>query len=116
MKPLLAIAMLFIISCKNSENNQSNSMAGAYKMLSQQVKSDSTDTTFTELDQLKIYTEDYMMYANINSPDSISGFGVGAYTIDKDTLTENVIFTSNDSISNNTPATYKLNITKTDKG
>ena len=91
-------------------------MSGAYKMLSQSVKTDKTDTTYSSLHQLKIYTDDYMMYANFNSPDSVSGFGIGTYTMDKDTLVENVIYNASDTVKNESPGSFKLAIEKTAKG
>jgi hypothetical protein len=116
MKLVLAIVMLLIVGSGNSQSKKTLPIKGAYKMLSQSVKSDSTDTTFANANQLKIYTDDYMMYANVNSPDSTSGFGVGSYSIDNDTVTENIIYNAYDSTANSTPATYKLYIKKSDKG
>lgn len=116
MKILIGAAMLFIIGCNNSDKKENASMPGAYKMLSQHVKSDSTDTTYSSLQQMKIYTDDYMMYANVNSPDSVSSFGIGSYSTDKDTVTENVIYNASDTSKNQTPGTFKLSIEKTAKG
>lgn len=108
--------MLFIIGCNTSDKKENAAMPGAYKMLSQNVKSDKTDTTYTSLQQLKIYTDDYMMYANVNPSDSISSFGIGSYSADKDTVTENVIYNASDTSKNQTAGTFKLLIEKTGKG
>ena len=116
MKIAFATLILFLMACNAPGDKETMSMPGAYKMLSAHVKSDSTDTTYTNSNQLKIYTGDYMMYANINSPDSVSGFGIGSYTVDKDTVTENVIYNANDSVGDDSPRTFKLAIDKTDKG
>ena len=116
MKLMFASLLLLFIGCKSKDKTESTSMPGAYKMLSQSVKNKTTDTTTTSGQQLKIYTDDFMMYANINSPDSISGFGIGSYSINKDTVTENVMYTSSDSTSNDTLMNYTLLIEKTDKG
>ncbi|MDB5198528.1 MAG: hypothetical protein JWO92_491 [Chitinophagaceae bacterium] len=116
MKILIGAVMLFIIGCNTSDKKENASMPGAYKMLSQHVKSDSTDTTYTSLQQMKIYTDDYMMYVTVNSPDSVSSFGIGTYTSDKDTVTENVIYSASDTSKNETAATFKLVIEKTGKG
>ena len=56
------------------------------------------------------------MYAQVNPADSVSGFGVGSYTADTGMVTENVIFSARDTTYNATPASYKLNITKTPDG
>ncbi len=91
-------------------------MPGAYKMLSQSVKGGKVDTTYNNLQQLKMYTDDYMMYANFNPADSVSGFGIGSYTVNKDTVTESVVYSANDTAKNDTPRDFKLAITKTEKG
>jgi len=61
MKIQTLAAMLFIIGCNTTDKKENTSMPEAYKMLSQSVKSEKTDTTYTSLQQLKIYTDDYMM-------------------------------------------------------
>ena len=116
MKILTVTALLFIMGCNTSDKKENVSMPGAYKMLSQNVKSDKTDTTNTSLQQMKIYTDDYMMYANVNLADSIGSFGIGPYTSDIDTITENVIYNASDTSGTINPGTYKLVIEKTTKG
>lgn len=116
MRLLSALLLLTIISCNNPAKKEISNIAGTYKMMYQRVKGDNTDTTYKSLQQLKIFTEDLMMYANINSPDSISSFGIGSYTINKDTIVENVFYNAADTTRNDNPGTFKLIITKTDKG
>ncbi len=91
-------------------------MPGAYKMVSVKIKADKLDTTDTKPTQLKIYTEDFMMYANVNAPDSVSGFGIGSYRVDKDTVTEKVIYNASDSVGTENPGTFKLAVEKTADG
>jgi len=116
MKLAIASVMLLFISCTGSTNKESLSMSGAYQMKSLNVKSTRGDTSYTDANQLKIYTGDYMMYANINSPDSVSSFGIGSYTAGVDSVTENVIYSAGDSVENGQPASYKLAITKAGTG
>ncbi|MEP7374011.1 MAG: hypothetical protein ABI675_11515 [Chitinophagaceae bacterium] len=118
MKLVFAALLLaaIVIGCNSPQKKETLSMAGAYKMLSQNVKSDSLDTTYTSLQQMKIYTDDYMMYANVNSPDSISSFGIGSYTVNGDTVTENVIYNASDSSKNDSPGSFTVLIEKTAKG
>jgi hypothetical protein len=116
MKLVSAFLLLFIIGCKSSDKKESLNMPGTYNMLSQSVKGDKTDTTYTSLQQLKIYTEDFMMYANVNSPDSASGFGIASYSVNADTVTENVIYNASDSTSDDTLRHFTLIIEKTAKG
>ena len=54
-----------------------------------------------------------MMYANVNVPDSIGSFGIGSYSINGDTVIENVVYSAHDSVSNDKPATFKLAVQKT---
>jgi len=116
MRIILSSALLFLIGCNSADKKEGTKVEGAYKMLSQNLKNDKTDSNITKIDQLKIFTGDHMMYANVNSPDSASGFGVGSYDITGDTLTEKVIYTSTDSLKDDTVRTYKLFIEKTAKG
>src|SRR5689334_18421221 len=104
------------IACNQSEKTESSSMAGAYKMTSVVLKSDKTDTTDNNPNQFKIYTEDHMMYANVNPADSVSSFGVGTFSMDKDTLTENVFYSAGDSATDDTARVYKLHIQILDNG
>ena len=91
-------------------------MPGAYLMTTQIINDGKKDTKLTSLKQLKIYTDSFFMYSQVNPADSVSGFGVGSYTAAKGTVTENVISSARDTTYNATPATYKLNITKNPDG
>ncbi|MEO6328150.1 MAG: hypothetical protein ABIO55_04425 [Ginsengibacter sp.] len=62
MKMLMAAAMLFVISCNSSDKKKENvNIQGAYKMLFQSVNDGKKDTTYTSLQQMKIYTDKYML-------------------------------------------------------
>jgi hypothetical protein len=117
MKMLSASACLSLlfISC-NGPVNDAAIKPGAYKMTSQNVKSAKFDTSYNSSQQLKIYTGEYMMYAAFNPMDSGSSFGIGRYDADKDTIMENVIYSAQDTIKNDSKRSYKLIITKTDSG
>ena len=116
MKQVLLIILLAAIGCNHAPDKEAMNMTGAYSMVSQSIKGGTTDTTITSLKQLKIFTPDFMMYANVEPADSVSGFGVGTYSITMDTITENVFFNASDSSSSDSAASYHLIITKTDKG
>lgn len=115
---LTAVLLVLITACNNNETTQkeSPSMSGAYKMLSQHIKGGTTDTTYKSFLQQKIYTGTYMMYANVNPADSVSGFGVGTYSITGDTLTESVFYNGSDTTKSDTPQAFKLVIEKTTGG
>lgn len=116
MRFIFAIVLLTMISCNNAEKKETISMPGAYTMLSQSVNDGKRDTTYTNLRQLKIYTDDYMMYANVNPADSVSGFGIGTYSIDTGTVVENVIYNASDTSASANPGNFTLLVEKTSKG
>ncbi len=116
MKLIFAMALFAIVSCNSTAKKETREMSGAYKMLSQTVNDGKTDTTYTTLKQLKIYTGDYMMYANTNPADSVSSFGIGTYGADTGIVTENVIYSAADTAANTSPVTFSLVIENTPKG
>ena len=114
MKNLIfCFIVLAAIGCNTSTVNN---MTGVYLMTSQTVNDGKKDTKFTSLKQLKIYTDSFFMYTQVNPVDSVSGFGVGSYTAAKETVTENVLYSARDTTYNATPAIYTLNISKTPDG
>lgn len=113
---IAAAAVLLVISCTSSEKKADLSMTGAYKMTVMGWKSSTTDTTITTPHQMKIFTDDFMMYSNINAPDSVSSFGVGSYIAKNDSVFESIVFSASDSTYDDTLRNYTLVITKTEKG
>ena len=91
-------------------------MPGAYLMTSQTVNDGTTETKYSDLKQLKIYTDKYVMYTQVLASDSVSLFGVGSYTSDTSGVTESIIYTSSDSTFDDSPRSYKLLITQTADG
>lgn len=112
----ISFIVLSAIGCNTSTVKETPSMPGAYLMTSQTINDGKKDTKLTSLKQLKIYTDSYYMYAQVNPDNSVSGFGVGSYFSDSGMVTENVIFSARDTTYNPTPASYKLNITKNPDG
>lgn len=113
-----AAVLLVAVSCNTTQKKQSEApvMPGAYRMLSQTVNDGKKDSTIANLKSLKIYTDDYMMYANINPADSVAGFGIGTYSADTGTVTEHVIYWGRDTAESKAPDNYTLLIEKTSKG
>lgn len=118
MKPLFYAALLILLAaCNNAERStDKNKIAGVYQMTSQRIKNDKTDTTFKELKQLKIFSDDFMMYTNFNPRDSASSFGIGTYEFGRDTIKENVFYSASDTTKDVDGGIYKLVIDKTSKG
>jgi hypothetical protein len=113
---ILGFLVIGAISCKTPVKKEIPQMAGAYSMLSQAIKGGNTDTTYYILKQLKIFTEDHVMYANLNPTNSIAAFGIGSYVADTGSILEKIIFSAADSADYATPITFKLLIEKTPKG
>jgi len=116
MKNLIFCTIVFTAVACNTSEKQTAKMPGAYLMTSQTLNDGKNETKYTTLKQLKIYTDSFFMYAQVNPPDSVSAFGVGSYSSDTGTVTENVIFSARDTSFTATPASFKLNITKTPDG
>lgn len=102
-----------IISCNSSKPVPD--MPGTYLMISQALKNDSIDTKFTSLKQLKMYTDSFFMYTQVNPEDSVSAFGVGSYVASPDTVTEKVIYSASDTTVG-TPTSYPLAIDRIHEG
>ncbi len=111
----ICFTALVVASC-NSSSNKAPDMPGAYLMTSQTVNDGATITKYSDVKQLKIYTDKYVMYSQVLAADSASSFGVGSYTSDTSGVTEHIIYTSNDSVFDNSPRSYKLEISKTADG
>lgn len=113
---ILCFLLIGAISCKSPVKKEIPQMAGAYSMLSQSIKGGNTDTTYYILQQLKIFTEDHIMYANVNPTNSIAAFGIGSYVADTGFILEKIIFSAADSADYATPISFIILIEKTPKG
>lgn len=115
MKNLIFCTVLFVaIGCK-SNVKKTPRMPGAYFMISQTVNDGKKDKKYTDLKQLKIYTDSFMMYVQVNPGDSVSGFGVGTYTADTGAVIETRIYSAHDTVIGK-PANFTLYITNTPTG
>jgi hypothetical protein len=115
-KLIFSVMVLGIAGCTTTSVKDKPNMPGTYLMISQTVNDGTRDTKYTDLKQLKIYTDDFMMYVQVNPSDSISAFGVGTYTSDTGTVTENVIYSASNTNFVAGPSSFKLNIKKTVDG
>ncbi len=111
MKKLFPIPALIFFAACTPGIKETPKMQGAYFMTSQTLHYDTADRKYTELKQLKIYTDSLMMYTQVNPSDSSSGFGVGSYTTSPGEVTENDVYRTHDTIID-PPDTFLLNITK----
>jgi hypothetical protein len=119
MKKVLGAFLIVVVYAYNVPlHKQTAEMPGAYKMISQSFAVGKNDTPILTRKQLKIFTPDFMMYANINvhGTDTVSAFGVGSYTATGNKVKETTIYGAADTNVNTRNSSYNLEITKMPKG
>jgi len=110
MKNLPALSLILLaFACKTTPKIE---MIGAYQMTTQ-VLNDGTKDSVLQRNQLKIYTNDYMMYASPNVNDSFANFGIGRYKVENGKVYEYRFYTAEDGERMDT---FVLNIEKTYNG
>jgi hypothetical protein len=87
-------------------------MRGAYAMLRQSVNMGSGDSLMGN-EQLKIFTDKYMMYAHAITGDSLADYGIGTYRMENGKVKEYVFYTANGGAHKDT---FELAINKTADG
>ena len=115
MKKIIIWFLISTLFGCGSNTSKDPDMPGTYLMVSQTLNDGTKNTKLTALKQLKIYTDNFFMYTQVNPQDSVSTFGVGSYTTEKGAVIENVIYSSQDTTVG-TSKTYNLAITKTPDG
>ena len=97
---LLAICFFFACqdssdanSSKNTADSTQANMKGAYSM-TKQVGNDGTKDTLLKKEQLKIYSDHYMMYASPRATDSFGEYGIATYSEEGDKVKEYIFYTS----------------------
>jgi hypothetical protein len=96
MKTILyTILILVTSSCNMVSKETTSNLPGAYRLLSKNIKGATIDSVAGGINQLKIYTEDYFMYAAINTHDTVASFAIGSYKNEGKKITENVLFSAN---------------------
>ncbi len=88
------------------------SMQGAYAMV-RQIANDGTKDSLTGTEQLKIYTDRYLMYAHPIAGDSLADYGIGTYEIRDNKVIEYIFHTASGGAQKDT---FELRIDKTADG
>src|SRR5687767_12987689 len=102
MKNIFAAAfLLLLISCDGMNKNDTSDMAGAYSMY-RQVINDGTKDSILDRNQLKIYTDQHIMYASASEADSLANYGVGTYEVKNNKIYEYITFRSSEGNINRT--------------
>lgn len=107
------LSILAMAGCSAVSNKENLNIAGAYRLVSKKITDGKSDSVVADVNQLKIYTEDYFMTSAVI--DSVGFFGVGKYSKDGTKLTEHVFFSSYGENSIN-PTDFVLSIKKTSDG
>jgi len=114
---VIILSLLLTAGCSHQRKPLNPSAVdGAYSITSQNFKGATSDTTYTNTKQLKIYTEGYMMFVGVNAADSAGSFGVGTFTLDGNKLTENIVYSALNNTYNSSSFSTTADITKNSNG
>ena len=100
---ILLLATSFAMACQDGDENNSDrsssnadfDIRGAYSMI-RQIGNDGTGDTVLKKEQLKIYTDRFMMYASPRATDSFGEYGIALYRQSMDTVKEFIFYTSSE--------------------
>ena len=93
-------------------NQAGAGMQGAYSML-MQIMNDGTRDSMLNIQQFKIYTDRYFMYAHALPGDSLADYGIGTYHMDNGNLVEDRFYTASGGAHADT---FNIDITKLGNG
>jgi hypothetical protein len=96
----------------NKSDSTDFSIRGAYSMI-KQVGNDGTKDTLLKKEQLKIFSDKFMMYASPRATDSFGEYGIAIYRQNRDTVKEYIFYTSSEGEVRDTAL---LHITKLPNG
>lgn len=91
-KYLLLLLLMYAGTIDGRAQNRI-SMIGAWRMTQQSAVDDTRDTVLKQ-EQLKLYTDRYMMYASPRDADSFGVYGIARYRVVGDKVVENIFYTS----------------------
>lgn len=93
-------------------SNAQKGMQGAY-LMTKQVMNTGVGDSVSSLQQMKLFTDRYMIYAHALPGDSLAGYGIGTYKTTKDGIVENVFHTGSGGAHNDT---FQVKIERTNTG
>lgn len=117
---ILLLAISFAVACQdgtadNSDNSNDSTtfkIRGAYSM-TKQIGNDGSGDTVLKKEQLKIYSDKFMMYASPRATDSFGEYGIAVYRQLNDTVKEYIFYTSSEGEVRDTAL---LEVSKLDNG
>jgi hypothetical protein len=95
-----------------STSKESFPMQGAYSMY-RQVLNDGNKDSLLSNEQMKIYTDRHMMYAQRRAEDSLANYGIGTYKVQNGKVMEYIFYTASGGPNKDT---FELKINKTGDG
>ncbi|HEX8676577.1 MAG TPA: hypothetical protein VF700_05115 [Segetibacter sp.] len=110
MKKLFPLLLIVVLS--NCSKKESPNMKGAYLMVSQVMNDGSKDTVINRR-QMKIFTDEHVIYAAMRFPDSLASYAVGTYRTGDGHVMEHYYYSSANQF---TEDSFLLEIEKTDTG
>jgi hypothetical protein len=106
---LNAAAQVTPVNTTSTQNKDTlTSMKGAYAMISQKFSVDNQDSIYN-IQQLKVYTDKYFMYAHALPGDSLAEYGIGTYRLQNGSVMEYPFYTSSNGANRDT---FAVQITK----
>jgi hypothetical protein len=98
---IFLLVICFGTACQNNSSKNGDSsgdstefqLQGAYSMI-KQVGNDGTKDTLLKKEQLKIYSDQYMMYASPRATDSFGEYGIALYKRRGNEVSEYIFYTS----------------------
>ena len=112
MKKLFPLLFLVVLT-KCAQKTEELDMPGAYSMIGGQTMNDGSKDTVINRKQLKIFTNDHVIYAAVRLPDSVASYGIGTYEVKDGNVIENFFYTSANAARN---FSNTLKIEKTGNG
>jgi hypothetical protein len=101
---IILLVLTTALSCQDGTGNSDNSnsddstdfdIRGAHSMI-KQVGNDGTKDTLLKKEQLKIFSDKFMMYASPRATDSFGEYGIAIYRQNRDTVKEFIFYTSSE--------------------
>jgi hypothetical protein len=114
MKRFLSLALFcaFLLFSLYTSSQSKQGMEGAYALINQTMNINGKDSGVS-IEQIKLYTNRYMIYAHKSAADSLADYGIGTYKAKNGGVTEFVFYTSGSGAHNDT---FEVNIKKTTEG
>jgi len=116
MRNIFGLAVLFlVIACDDKKGADSTKMAGAYSLY-RQVVNDGSKDSLIDRNQLKIYTDNHIMYASSTGTDSLANYGLGRYEMKNDKIYEYIFYRSSEGTVSQKADTAILQIEPSETG